>query len=212
MNIILLGAPGAGKGTQAQILKETLNIPKLSTGDMLREAVAKGTEIGKKADKIMKAGQLVPDDVIVSMVRARIAEPDCLGGFILDGFPRTLTQAQFLDGPGTAQKIDKVIEIKVDDKALIARIAGRFTCAKCGAGYNKETKPTAASGICDNCGSTEFVFRADDKAETVAARLKAYNDQTAPLLPYYREKGILFSVDGMADIDQVTGAIKKIVS
>ena len=214
MNIILLGPPGAGKGTQAQILMDLKKIPKLSTGDMLREAVSAGTEIGKQADKVMKAGQLVSDEIMVELILDRISKPDCKNGFILDGFPRTIAQATFLDKvlPNLSKKIDRVIEIKVEDSILIDRIAGRYTCSKCGHGYNKKFKPTKKAGVCDECGSEEFTYRKDDNPETVAKRLETYHAQTAPLLPYYKNKGILVTIDGMADISIVTADIKKLVA
>lgn len=214
MKIILLGPPGAGKGTQAQILEETYGIKKLSTGDMLREAVAKGTEIGKKAKAVMDRGELVSDDIIIAMIDERISQADCKKGFILDGFPRTVAQAEALDKllSSKGEKLDKVVEMKVDDKALVERISNRYSCKKCGAGYNRKSKPTKKEGICDSCGSTDFLVRDDDKAETVAARLQVYNKQTAPLLPYYRSKGALAEVDGMADMGEVTRQIKSLFS
>lgn len=212
MKIILLGPPGAGKGTQADRLKNFLGIPKLSTGDMLRAAVAEGTEVGKKADSIMKAGQLVPDEIMIQMIAERIQRPDCANGFILDGFPRTIGQAKALDEMLNKLRIviGYVIEIKVDAAALVERISGRFSCAKCGEGYNKKSKPTKVEGTCDACGSHEFTQRADDKAETVAARLEQYEAQTAPLLPYYSAKGVLKTVDGMQPIDTVTESVKAL--
>jgi adenylate kinase len=211
VNLILLGPPGAGKGTQAARLKKRYGVAHLSTGDMLREAVAAGTAVGKEAEGIMAKGQLVPDAVVNRVVAERIARPDCAGGFILDGFPRTIAQAEALHELLAARglKLDAVIELKVDDEALVDRIAGRYTCARCGAVYHDSASPTKVPGRCAACGSTEFVRRPDDKPETVRARLRAYHAQTAPLLPYYRDKGLLESVDGMADIDQVSDEIAR---
>jgi len=209
VNLVLLGPPGAGKGTQAARLKERYGVAHLSTGDMLREAVAAGTEVGKEAEGIMARGQLVPDGLINRVVAERIGQPDCAEGFILDGFPRTIAQAGAMDEllAERSLKLDAVIELAVDDEALVDRIAGRYACAKCGALYHDSGKPTTVPGTCDVCGSTEFVRRADDNPETVRARLRAYHEQTAPLLPYYRDKGLLVTVDGMADIDDVSEEI-----
>jgi adenylate kinase len=209
MRLLLLGPPGAGKGTQAERIAAKYGIPHLSTGDMLREAVAADTEIGRRAKSIMDAGRLVPDDVMIRLVAERIAQPDCAGGFILDGFPRTLAQAEALDRllQERGLELDLVLEIAVDDEALIERISGRFACARCGAGYHDRFKQPEVPGVCDACGGREFVRREDDNAETVRARLEAYHAQTAPLLPYYRERSLLSVVDGMAAIDQVTAQV-----
>ena len=213
MNIILLGPPGAGKGTQADLIQQSLNVPKLSTGDMLRAAVKEGTEIGKQADSVMKSGGLVSDAIMVAIIKERIAKEDCTPGFILDGFPRTLIQAEALAAVLKEQKrsIDVVIEITVDDEALTERIAGRYSCAKCSAGYHDHFKKPLKEGVCDVCGSSDFIRRKDDTRETVKSRLNAYHSQTAPLLPYYNALGTLKSVDGMADINEVTQMINKIL-
>jgi len=213
MNIILLGPPGCGKGTQAQKLERGLGMVQLSTGEMLRATVASGSELGKRAKAVMDAGNLMPDDVMIGIIASRIAEPDCADGFTLDGFPRTLPQAEGLDVmlADRALKLDAIIEFKVDESALVERISGRFTCAKCGAGYHDKFKRPAVAGICDICGGSEFKRRTDDRAETVQARLDVYNKQTAPILPYYAAKGVLRAVDGMADIDEVYSQIGKIL-
>jgi adenylate kinase len=213
MNLILLGPPGAGKGTQAQRLEEMHGFKQLSTGDMLRAAVASGSELGLQVKAIMDRGELVSDEIIVDMIAARIDESDCADGFVLDGFPRTVPQAEALDKmlAGSELKLDRVIELRVDDDTLVARISGRFTCASCGTGYHDTNRPTKVDGVCDSCGGTTFNRRDDDNAETVAARLEAYHRQTAPLLPYYRARGTLASVDGMGGIDEVAAAIDGIL-
>ncbi|HEX7007165.1 MAG TPA: adenylate kinase [Alphaproteobacteria bacterium] len=214
MNVILLGPPGSGKGTQAQRLQDRYGMVQLSTGDMLRAAVAAGTEIGRKASDIMKAGALVPDDIVIGIIADRIDQPDCAKGFILDGFPRTTAQAEALDRMLAEKglRLDHVIELKVDEAALVDRITGRFTCAKCGAGYHDRYKQPKVAGVCDVCGSREFVRREDDRPETVQARLDAYRRQTAPILPYYEAQGKLSTVDGMAPIDTVTKQLEAILN
>jgi adenylate kinase len=213
MNLILLGPPGAGKGTQAKRLEQTHGIVQLATGDMLRAAVASGSALGARVKAIMEAGQLVPDDVIIEMLATRIAEPDCANGFILDGFPRTVPQAEALDRMLAAgnRDLDHVILMEVDEPALIERISGRFTCRTCGASYHERHRRPRVDNVCDNCGGTDLVHRADDRPEAVGTRLAAYRNQTAPLLPYYRERGILRTVNGMADIDEVTSQIESVL-
>lgn len=213
MNLILLGPPGAGKGTQAKRLQETYNIVQLSTGDMLRAAVASGSDVGKQAKTVMESGGLVSDDLIINMISDRIDEDDCKKGFILDGFPRTTPQAEALDVmlDEKKMKIDNVIELKVDDDAMVERITGRYTCSGCGAGYHDSFQKPKTDGVCDKCGGTEFSRRADDNEETVRSRLEAYHEQTAPIAAYYAEKGILQGVDGMAGIDEVTKQMNDIL-
>jgi len=214
MNLVLLGPPGSGKGTQAKRIEQTHGIPQLGTGDMLRAATVSGSELGLRVKSIMDSGQLVPDDIIIDMIAERIAQSDCRNGFVLDGFPRTLPQAQALDqvlGHRSLQ-LDHVIEIEVDEAALIDRLAGRFTCQQCGASYHERDHQPKTDGVCDVCGACEFVCRADDRPETVKARLEVYHRQTAPILPYYRDRGILRRVDGMAEIDIVTREIEKILA
>lgn len=209
MNLILLGPPGAGKGTQARILMEARGLVQLSTGDMLRAAVAAGSEVGKKADAVMKAGGLVSDDIVIGVVDERLDQDDVSGGVIFDGFPRTTPQAEALDRllAEKGMTLDAVVNMEVDDDAMVGRISGRYTCAGCGEGYHDVDKRPAVHGVCDKCGSTEFKRRKDDNAETVRARLVEYHAETAPLIAYYAGSGKLKTVDGMASIDDVTAAI-----
>ena len=209
MIMVLLGPPGAGKGTQANLLEKDRSLVKLSTGDMLRAAVAAGTELGRKAGDIMERGQLVPDDLVIGLIAERLDADRNAKGFILDGFPRTIAQAKALDRLLTerGKQLDAVIEMQVDDDALVKRIAGRFTCADCGEGYHEAFKVPKVKGVCDRCGGTQFVRRRDDNEEVVRSRLKAYHDQTEPLIYYYETEGKLRSVDGMADIGAVHQAI-----
>ncbi len=213
MNVILLGPPGAGKGTQAKRLEERHNLVQLSTGDMLRALVASGSALGKEAKTVMDAGKLMPDELMVQMISDRIDEPDCKDGFILDGFPRTAAQAESLDEMLAKKglKLDRVIQLEVDEEALVGRITGRFSCTNCGAGYHDEFQRPKSEGVCDSCGGTEFRRRDDDNEATVRARLEAYHAQTAPILPYYAQAGVLQGVDGMADIDEVTRQIEGVL-
>jgi adenylate kinase len=213
MNIILLGAPGSGKGTQTDILVEKRGLVKLSTGDMLRQASQEGSALGMRAMGYMEQGKLVPDALIIDLIASVIASPECKNGFILDGFPRTVAQAEALDGmlEMNGLKINHVIDITVDEEILVKRIAGRYSCSKCGAGYHDEYKLPKVEGICDVCGSGEFTRRKDDNAKTVQVRLQAYAKQTAPLSDYYDNKGLLRSVGGMQDIDKVQADIEKVL-
>jgi adenylate kinase len=214
MILILLGPPGCGKGTQAKRLEDGRGLVQLSTGDMLRAAVASGSEMGQQAKKAMDAGELMPDEIMIQIISDRIDEPDCRNGFILDGFPRTTPQAEALDKLLDAKSLNlgKVIELKVDEEALVERVTGRYSCAKCGSGYHDKFQQPKQDGVCDSCGSTEFSRRSDDNEETVRSRLAAYHDQTAEIVPYYLAKGLLVEIDGMAEIEDVTVAIEGIIA
>ncbi len=214
MKLILLGPPGAGKGTQAQALSKSRGLVQLSTGDMLRAATKAGTEVGLQAKSLMEKGELVSDEIVVKIISDRIEQPDCANGFILDGFPRTLAQAAALDRMLAAKhdKLNAVIELKVDYNQLVERIVGRYACAKCGEGYHDRFKRPKVRGVCDICGSTEFNRRADDNAETVTTRMMAYYRETSPLIGYYFCKDILRAVDGMAPIGEVAQAIEDVVA
>lgn len=212
--LILLGPPGAGKGTQARLLEDKFGLVQLSTGDLLRAAVAAGTAAGKQAKAVMEAGELVSDEIVIAILRDRLAEPDVAKGVILDGFPRTTVQAEALDTllAETGQQINAAISLEVDDAAMVARISGRYTCGGCGEGYHDSFKQPAEAGVCDKCQGTEFKRRADDNAETVALRLKAYHAQTAPLIAYYDGQGVLRRVDAMGDIGEIADALGEIVA
>ena len=214
MIVVLLGPPGAGKGTQAQKIEKTQGLVQLSTGDMLRAAVTEGSKVGKKAKDFMEAGKLVTDEIVVKIIENRIQKVDCKNGFLLDGFPRTLTQAKALDNMLNKKslKLNAVVEMQVDDEALVDRIIGRYTCTVCNQGYHGENLKPKVDGVCDNCGSTNFKRRVDDNRETVSSRLEAYHSQTAPLLPYYKEQGVLRVVNGMVDIGDVSVQINDELS
>ncbi len=209
MNLILLGPPGAGKGTQAKRLEQSHGLLQLATGDMLRAAVASGSELGRKVKAVMESGALVPDDIVIAAIEERIAAPEAKNGVILDGFPRTIPQAEALDAmlARHGMRLDRVILMEVDEAALVDRLAGRFTCANCGASYHDRNHRPRVDGVCDACGGREFTRRADDRPEAVKKRFAVYREQTAPILPYYRAQGILRTVDGMGEIDRVTEEI-----
>jgi adenylate kinase len=212
--LILLGPPGAGKGTQARMLEQRFGLIQLSTGDLLRAAVAAGTEAGKQAKAVMEAGDLVSDDIVIAILRDRLADADCARGVILDGFPRTTVQAEALDAllEETGQSVNAAISLEVDDAAMVTRISGRYTCAGCGEGWHDQFKTPRIDGHCDTCGSTNFKRRADDNAETVASRLQAYHAQTAPLIAYYDTRGALTRLDAMGDIDAIAKDLGGIVA
>ena len=211
--LILLGPPGAGKGTQARLLEEQFGLVQLSTGDLLRAAVAAGTEAGQAAKAVMEAGDLVSDEIVIAILRDRLGDADVQKGVILDGFPRTTVQAEALDAllAETGQKINAAISLEVDDAQMVTRISGRFTCGACGEGYHDTFKAPAKAGVCDKCGSTNMKRRADDTAETVGQRLEAYHAQTAPLIEYYKAKNVLQTVDAMKEIDDIAGNMAQIV-
>ncbi|WP_415183077.1 adenylate kinase [Phaeovulum sp.] len=212
--LILLGPPGAGKGTQARKLEQDFGLIQLSTGDLLRAAVAAGTDAGRAAKAVMEAGGLVSDDIVLAILKDRLAEPDVARGIILDGFPRTDGQAAALDAllAEAGQRVTAAISLEVDDEAMVNRVAGRFTCGTCGEGYHDEFKRPAVAGTCDKCGGTTFKRRADDNADTARERLKAYHAQTAPLIAHYDGLGVLETIDAMGDIDEIATGLGQIVA
>ncbi len=212
MNLIFLGPPGSGKGTQAKMLVDKYGIPQISTGDILREAVKEGTPLGKEAKKYMDEGKLVPDEVVVGIVRERLKEPDCTKGFILDGFPRTIPQAEALDKTlrEMGKGIDHVLSLEVDREELVRRLSGRRTCKRCGAMYHIIFDPPKKDGVCDRCGG-ELYQRDDDKEETIRERLRVYEEQTAPLIEYYRKKGLLRPIDGVGKIEEIFARIRETI-
>ena len=214
MNLIFLGAPGSGKGTQAIMIEKLFGIKKISTGDILRHAVAAGTDTGKRAKSLMDAGHLVGDDLVIELIKEAITKEDAKNGFILDGFPRTLNQALELDLmlERLNKHIDAVLELVVSDDILVDRIAGRYSCKKCGATYNLKSKPTLVPNICDECGSDEFIHREDDKVEKVKVRLQTYCDQTAKLIEFYEPRNLLVKFDGMQEIEDVSTQIRNYIS
>lgn len=213
MNIILLGPPGAGKGTQAKLLEDRYNLTQLSTGDMLRDEVKADSELGRTAKSIMDAGKLVPDDLIIAMISGRIDQATGSDGVILDGFPRTTAQAEALDAmlQEKGLKLDFVVQLDLEEQVVIERLTGRFSCAKCGAGYHDSFNKPKVDGVCDNCGATEFSRRSDDNVETAKSRLGAYHEQTAPILPYYENKNALHAINGLGEIDEVFGRIESVI-
>ncbi len=213
MRLVLLGAPGAGKGTQADIMAEEFNIPKLSTGEMVRAEVAADTALGKEIKETINKGKLVSDSIMVDLVKNRISKNDCVNGFILDGFPRTIPQAEAFDS--LIKSLDNqsfmVINFAVPTEELVKRISGRYTCKACNAGYHKEFKKPIVAGVCDKCGSSEFVFREDDKPEAVKVRIDVYNEKTAPLIEYYKKNGFLSEVNGTGTIEQINASVRALV-
>ncbi|PRY22624.1 adenylate kinase [Aliiruegeria haliotis] len=212
--LILLGPPGAGKGTQARMLEDAFGLVQLSTGDLLRGAVASGTEAGLAAKAVMEAGELVSDEIVIAVLKDRLGDDDTAKGVILDGFPRTTAQAEALDGllASSGQKINAAISLEVEDDAMVERISGRYTCGNCGEGYHDSFKTPAVDGICDKCGGTEFKRRSDDNAETVRSRLEAYHAQTAPLIDFYQGRGVLKEVAAMGAIEEIAGKLNEIVA
>lgn len=213
MRLILLGPPGAGKGTQAKLLVDHYSIPQLSTGDMLREAVAAETQIGLKAKAVMASGKLVSDDIVNAIVSERLDRADCSNGFILDGYPRTLEQADALSDMliEKGMSLDRVVELEVEDELLVERVSGRYTCAKCGEGYHDHFKQPQVANTCDRCGNHEFKRRPDDNAQTMRTRLQAYYKETAPLVGYYYAHNLLRRVDGMGEIDDIQKSIRAVL-